>query len=80
VAEACRTFGVSSTRYYEWKSLADRHGHEALMPKDRRNPQLQLLRTSCKPMDPKGHCHCSGTLFSEIQSGDCQLLYFLQEG
>ena len=40
VAEACRSFGVSRTRYYEWKSLAERFGLEALMPKARRAPQL----------------------------------------
>ena len=40
VAEACRNFGVSRTRYYEWKSLAERYGLEALMPKARRTPQL----------------------------------------
>ncbi len=40
VAEACRNFGVSRTRYYQWKSLAERHGLEALMPKARRTPQL----------------------------------------
>ena len=38
VAEACRTFGVSRTRYYEWKSVAERYGLEALMPKGRRTP------------------------------------------
>jgi transposase InsO family protein len=40
VSEACRTFGVSRTRYYEWKNLADRYGPEALLPKTRRRPQL----------------------------------------
>jgi hypothetical protein len=40
VAEACRNFGVSRTRYYEWKSLAERYGLEALMPKARRTPRL----------------------------------------
>ncbi len=40
VSEACRTFGVSRTRYYEWKKLADGYGTEALMPKARRRPQL----------------------------------------
>ncbi len=40
VAEACRRFGVSRTRYYEWKSRAERYGLEALMPKDRRRPQV----------------------------------------
>ena len=40
VSEACRTFGVSRTRYYEWKNLAERYGPEALLPKARRRPQL----------------------------------------
>jgi hypothetical protein len=40
VSEACRTFGVSRTRYYQWKNTADRYGLEALMPKARRLPQL----------------------------------------
>ena len=40
VAETCRSFGISRTRYYEWKSRADRYGLEALMPKERRAPQM----------------------------------------
>ena len=40
VSEACRIFGVSRTRYYEWRRLADRYGIEALMPKGRRRAQL----------------------------------------
>ena len=40
VAATCRTFGISRTRYYEWKNLADRSGLDALMPKDRRAPQM----------------------------------------
>ena len=40
VTEACRTFGISRTRYYEWKNVADRYGLEALMPKARRSPQM----------------------------------------
>ena len=40
VAEACRVFGISRTRYYEWKNVADRYGLEALMPKARRTPQM----------------------------------------
>jgi len=40
VAAACRSFGVSRTRYYEWKQRADRFGLEALMPKERRAPQM----------------------------------------
>lgn len=40
IAETCRVFGVSRTRFYEWRSLAERYGTEALMPKARRRPQL----------------------------------------
>lgn len=40
VAETCRVFGVSRTRFYEWRSIAQRYGVEALMPKQRRRPQL----------------------------------------
>ena len=40
VAETCRTFGVSRTRFYEWKNLAAAYGLEALMPKGRRTPQM----------------------------------------
>jgi transposase InsO family protein len=40
VSEACRQMGVSRTRYYQWKKLADAYGLEALTPKSRRPPQL----------------------------------------
>lgn len=40
VAAACRSFGISRTRYYEWKNRADRFGLDALMPKERRAPQM----------------------------------------
>jgi transposase len=40
VAEACRAFGISRTRYYDWKGVADRYGLDALMPKARRTPQM----------------------------------------
>jgi len=40
VAETCRVFGISRTRYYEWKNRADRYGLDALMPKERRAPQM----------------------------------------
>ncbi|MEZ5282221.1 MAG: DDE-type integrase/transposase/recombinase [Acidimicrobiales bacterium] len=39
VSEACRTMGISRTRYYQWKRIADAYGLEALMPKQRRRPQ-----------------------------------------
>lgn len=39
VSKACRMMGISRTRYYEWKHLAEQYGLEALMPKDRRRPQ-----------------------------------------
>jgi transposase InsO family protein len=40
VSEACRQMGISRTRYYQWRRLADRYGLEALTPKGRRRPQL----------------------------------------
>jgi len=40
VSEACRLVGVSRTRYYEWKRVADLYGTDALLPKDRRPAQL----------------------------------------
>ena len=40
VAETCRIFGVSRTRFYEWRQVAQRYGTDALMPKKRRRPQL----------------------------------------
>jgi transposase InsO family protein len=42
VAAACRSFGISRTRYYEWKNRAERFGLEALMPKERRAPQMPM--------------------------------------
>jgi transposase InsO family protein len=40
VSETCRVFGISRTRYYEWKGVADLYGLDALMPKERRKPQM----------------------------------------
>ena len=40
VAETCRVFGISRTRYYEWKNRADLYGLDALMPKEGRTPQM----------------------------------------
>lgn len=40
VTGTCRTFGISRTSFYEWRDVAERYGLEALMPKDRRRPQL----------------------------------------
>jgi transposase InsO family protein len=40
VAATCRVFGLSRTRYYQWKGLADRYGLDALVPKARRRPQM----------------------------------------
>jgi transposase InsO family protein len=39
ISQACRQMGISRTRFYEWKKIAERYGVEALMPKDRRRPQ-----------------------------------------
>lgn len=36
----CRVLGVSRTRYYEWKHLAERYGLEPLILTGRRRPQL----------------------------------------
>ena len=40
VTATCETFGVSRTRFYEWRNLAELYGLEALMPKERRAPQM----------------------------------------
>jgi transposase InsO family protein len=40
VSAACRQLGISRTRYYEWRRIVAQYGLEALMPKDRRAPQL----------------------------------------
>ena len=40
VAAACRQMGISRTRYYEWRRVVAQYGLEALMPKERRAPQL----------------------------------------
>jgi len=40
VSAACRQLGVSRTRFYEWKRLAEAYGLDALTPKARRRPQL----------------------------------------
>ena len=40
VAEDRRRFGVSRTRYCDWRRRAEHDGLEALMPKARRRPQV----------------------------------------
>jgi hypothetical protein len=40
VAATCRTFGISRTRYYKWKHVADVYGLDALWSKERRKPQM----------------------------------------
>jgi Integrase core domain/Helix-turn-helix domain len=40
VAATCRTFGISRTRFYEWRNVAELYGLEALLPKARREPQM----------------------------------------
>ena len=40
VSETCRVFGISRTRFYEWKNLAANYGIDALVPKGRRSPQM----------------------------------------
>ncbi len=44
VAETCRIFGISRNTFYEWRTLAERYGIEALMPKARRSPQRPTPR------------------------------------
>ena len=61
VAEACRIFGISRTRYYEWKGVADHYGLAALMPKERRRPQRCL-----KPPPPMSSRPCSPWPWSSI--------------
>jgi transposase InsO family protein len=39
VSAACRQMGISRTRYYQWRKLADSYGLDALTPKPRRRPQ-----------------------------------------
>jgi transposase InsO family protein len=38
ISQACRQLGISRTRYYQWKHVAENYGIEALWPKDRRRP------------------------------------------
>jgi transposase InsO family protein len=40
VSEACRIMGVSRTRFYEWRNVAQEYGLEALVPKERRVAQM----------------------------------------
>jgi transposase len=40
VSEACRRFGVHRSTYYVWKRQVDRHGLEALRPRERRRPKM----------------------------------------
>jgi transposase InsO family protein len=40
VSATCRTFGVSRKTFYEWRNVAERYGLDALMPKERRAPQM----------------------------------------
>ena len=40
VSKACRAMGVSRTRFYEWRGVVELYGLAALMPKQRRAPQM----------------------------------------
>ncbi|MGH2688110.1 MAG: helix-turn-helix domain-containing protein, partial [Actinomycetota bacterium] len=40
IAESCRVFGISRPTFYRWQQRAQAYGLEALMPKQRRRPQL----------------------------------------
>jgi len=44
VAATCRIFGVSRKTFYEWRHRAEQYGLEALMPKERRAPQMPNAR------------------------------------
>ena len=39
VAGACRVFGISRTRYYEWKNVADRTGTTPWCPRHGARPR-----------------------------------------
>ncbi len=57
VAETCRVFGISRTRYYEWKNRADRYG---LGARHGRNPLFE--KTPASPDGP--HCSMSYRCFN----------------
>lgn len=40
VTEACRRFGVHRSTYYAWRRQVERHGLEALRPRERRRPKM----------------------------------------
>lgn len=40
VSAACRTFGVHRSTYYAWRRQVERHGLEALRPRERRRPKM----------------------------------------
>lgn len=40
VTAACRTFGVHRSTYYVWRRQVERHGLEALRPRERRLPKM----------------------------------------
>jgi transposase len=40
VTAACRTFGVHRSTYYVWKRQVERHGLDALRPRERRRPKM----------------------------------------
>ncbi len=40
-SRACREAGISRQSYYRWCKRAERYGLSALLPKDRRRPQVR---------------------------------------
>jgi hypothetical protein len=48
VAQTCRSVGVSRTRYYEWKSLGQNYGLEALMPEQPTGHAPSMSETGLK--------------------------------
>jgi hypothetical protein len=57
VSLACRQLGISRTRFYEWRKMADIYGIEALMPKDRRGRSWRTKDTD--PRDQRA-AHVGG--------------------
>ena len=53
VAATCRTFGVSRTRFYEWRNVAERYGLEALIVKGDR--LLERLFLAHQSLDGDAH-------------------------
>ena len=42
ISEACRQIGVSRTRYYQWRYLAENYGLEGLWPRTAAGPRSPM--------------------------------------